>query len=341
MPDSSEEDIDARFLARLNALKAPPKNTSQPSAEVDTDLATRFLALKPNSSIASTFKRNIDGGLNSSSAYEQTATVPNEEDDRTVEELLAELGPEDQWNIGKGEEDEVGRLLREARESLPVQQTTSRKDVKSNEHEAKDSGNADAAQDKRRETGSDDGGDEDQEESEADDHKDEREAAEYPEQIMAEINIERRYATEESHSEDNEQYPRTEQNPQNQESASSPQKPLPLAEDAVQDDFSLPTVPTAIPTPAAPAKQTFSTNLPSAPTTLPSKTTSVPSSKPAQFSDIEIESWCCICSDDATIRCHGCDEDLYCALCWREGHTGPDAGFEERGHRWEKYRKTR
>jgi len=76
------------------------------------------------------------------------------------------------------------------------------------------------------------------------------------------------------------------------------------------------------------------TLFPSAPTSTPTSTAKKPQKKPQTFSDVEIDSWCIICCDDAKVRCQGCTGDLYCWGCWKEGHTGADVGLEEKGHRW-------
>ncbi|KAL7409663.1 hypothetical protein BDY24DRAFT_402571 [Mrakia frigida] len=48
--------------------------------------------------------------------------------------------------------------------------------------------------------------------------------------------------------------------------------------------------------------------------------------------DDDLESWCCICNQDATLVCSGCDGDLYCNKCFVEGHEG-EGQEEMRRHR--------
>ncbi|KAF5004495.1 hypothetical protein FDECE_9007 [Fusarium decemcellulare] len=73
---------------------------------------------------------------------------------------------------------------------------------------------------------------------------------------------------------------------------------------------------------------------------LPSVPTSKPSGKPVnrlttrtKYTDDDMDSWCTVCLEDATLRCPGCDDDVYCTRCWHEMHIGPQAGFDERSHK--------
>ncbi|WVO15674.1 hypothetical protein L204_103335 [Cryptococcus depauperatus] len=49
------------------------------------------------------------------------------------------------------------------------------------------------------------------------------------------------------------------------------------------------------------------------------------------------ETWCCICSRDATLQCVGCEDDLYCEECWKEGHgigEGKEQGHQVKSFNW-------
>ncbi|KAK0617866.1 hypothetical protein B0T17DRAFT_591822 [Bombardia bombarda] len=81
--------------------------------------------------------------------------------------------------------------------------------------------------------------------------------------------------------------------------------------------------------------------LPSAPTFQPSD--HLPPLKglgtAAGYTDEDQKTWCIVCLEDAAIRCVGCDNDVYCARCWKDMHLGPSAGFDERGHKWVKFER--
>lgn len=40
--------------------------------------------------------------------------------------------------------------------------------------------------------------------------------------------------------------------------------------------------------------------------------------------------WCTICNEDATIRCLGCDGDLFCRPCFNEIHANDEEYMEHR-----------
>ncbi|KAK1829225.1 Abscission/NoCut checkpoint regulator [Podospora conica] len=77
--------------------------------------------------------------------------------------------------------------------------------------------------------------------------------------------------------------------------------------------------------------------LPVAPTFQPADRAASKKVTGGGYTDADQRTWCIVCLDDATIRCVGCDDDVFCARCWREMHLGPAAGYDERGHQWVKF----
>ena len=161
-------------------------------------------------------------------------------------------------------------------------------------------------------------------EEEKEDEEDEAKADAFLQQILDEVELEKLHGGE-----------------LNDHSLLSPKAEEPPSHGTTADSEdvapSFPSLPTHnLPPPpslasSSPPKSLF----PSAPTSAPVTKQEKPTQKkPHAFSDAEIDSWCVICCDDARVRCQGCAGDLYCWACWKEGHTGPDAGFEEKRHRW-------
>lgn len=283
----------------------------------ENDLAARFQKLSGLG--ASKY------GTPQSANWSGDITDHNPEDEQTFEELLAELGPEDQWSLDAENANDVQKLLEEARKALPVD---TKPDNGSNAM-------ADATVSRSVESGTKDSTAQkagiidvsafsNTDPSSA--HED-AEAAAYLQQILDEIELEKHHPTSTT-----DLNPAADDDGHNPLHTPPPQDPPPLLD--------LPSTPTSVPPPLPSTPQDLF-SLPSAPTFAPAQKpikVSKPSPKP-QFTDEEIESWCVICNDDATVRCLGCDGDLYCAQCWREGHVGKDVGLEERGHRWVKYRR--
>lgn len=267
---------------------------------------------------------------------------PIDPDDKTLDELLAYLGPQDQWTLNPDDPGDIKKLMDEARKALPRDEPSSAPPPIENLEESKIEGKK---PDKNFLTSDLDmsvfalDGEDGKEKGSGPNLEDEsREAQDIVARLLDEINLERANETKDP----------------------EPAPDEPEKGDDVEPSFSFPSAPSELPDPPTGAESSKksldfdsdiavrmaalkglgSTNelgLPSAPTFKPLD-------KPVKgvmkkYTDEEVESWCIICQDDATVKCFGCDGDLYCASCWKEGHMGPDVGWEERKHKWTKYKK--
>lgn len=297
--------VDETLLARLNALKtsgisfnsAYSPLTSNTTPSASTDLHARFLSLGPSS-------RNITPhsvGLPELESENDGSAPPSP----TLEELLAELESDHSYFISKSELVQAEDLIAEAKIALPKQS---------------------------------------EDESVATDEGAERGTNEIPDGIDTPGG--KLTPTGDQVGSERGLRPHNHKPAEDEEASIALQRILDEL-DLTSPPHTPPTVPSHPPvdlsSPSLPSAPDSLPSFPSLPQTLPSAPKSHPSSAPPKkspqtsgYTEAEIDSWCVICLADAVVRCRGCAGEFYCWTCWREGHTGPKVGREERAHMWEK-----
>jgi len=298
------------LFARLNALKpssirtlnadalAPtPAHQSGSNASVD-ELTARFASLNGDASLR---QKNPGSTLSTEEAAEDALLNADGTDDLSLEELLEGLnGDGEDWRIDETDIDSSKGLAEEAQAALRDAKREGLGPVEAQDHELRPHHNDEA------ESSIDRGSGEEHETSE------DQEMDEYIRLALAEAALEEPDDNKPSNITTDQAENEEQEHPNN------------------DDDLDFPSAPIALP------------STPSEPAILPSVPTFQPVFKPpvvttnkgiSKHTDEEIETWCCICNDDATVKCLGCGGELYCGNCWNEGHRGEDAGMEEKLHR--------
>ncbi|KAF2707567.1 hypothetical protein K504DRAFT_458058 [Pleomassaria siparia CBS 279.74] len=110
------DSLAARF-ARLGS--ASPSSSSSPKPSRTTSTAPAIAPGAPSylEGVAEGIGNSGEGGDGGGGGGGETQL--NEEDERSLEELLAELGDRGTWDVERDEERDVGRLLRDVRRVLP------------------------------------------------------------------------------------------------------------------------------------------------------------------------------------------------------------------------------
>ncbi|KAJ4352836.1 hypothetical protein N0V95_003883 [Ascochyta clinopodiicola] len=368
---SDPSSVDDDLLARLNALKKSSVSldptysssiASTRSPKPTDDLASRFARLgsaSPSGSpqpsrTASTHNVVAPGAPSYLEGVAQGVgggTVDfNEEDEKSLEELLGELngavGDRKEWDMTRKEQGDVGKLLKDMRTILPELQNGRAQDAR-RRNQTGQKGNGEALTDWENvefDVGSgsvgpkhdtEDAEGEDDEDGEQKKQTEQEEADDVIARIMAELEISKKYDPPSPPPEDDHNaQTSTEEADTNDNSLSLPSAPTTLKEptdsfdatQALEDAFTARLAALAGP-------KTDSLGLPSAPSFAPSAKPPKVQSNLQNKLDEEIDTWCIICQDDATLKCLGCEGDLYCRNCWMEGHRGESAGLEERRHR--------
>jgi hypothetical protein len=341
------DDLAARF-ARLGS--ASPSNSPQPSRTASSnDIGAPIAAPGAPNSLA-----GIAEGIGGNHVDF------NEEDEKSLEELLGELketvGDKEEWDLSSKEQQDVGKLLKDMKRILP-EVVNSRAQGASARQARGGAGPKEELTDWESievNVGSGAvtaGKEEDDDDDEGEDGAskkatEEEETDDIIARVMAELEISRKYdppspSPEDSHDSDPGDQKKDQANQKDEDNGLSlPSAPTALPEDdfertqAIEDAFTARLAALSAPSPS----QTDSLGLPSAPSFSPRKKPPIGSNLQSLIDD-EIDTWCIICQDDATLKCLGCDGDLYCQLCWTEGHRGESAGFEEKMHKVVLYAK--
>ncbi|XMA18534.1 hypothetical protein WAI453_011325 [Rhynchosporium graminicola] len=326
---------------RLRSLRNGTPSSPSPSPLPAPNLATSSITSFPSSSSAANHEEDSDPL--------RTNTFTNDEE-RTLDELLADLGPDDQWTLYPDDPEDIQKLLDEARGALPRDE-----EGKSELHNAKQEEGGDSDEKGRGKNEQylsrdldmsafalENEEDEEKEKGKVNLERESREAQDIVQRMLDEVNLEKAHDPKDTDDED----------------APLPKKSQKQSDEERNSPLSLPSAPSNAPQPtrkqsldfesdisarlaalSAPSTSTDSLGLPSAPRFKPIDKPLKSVMKKKNYTDEEVDTWCIICQDDATVKCLGCDGDLYCAGCWKEGHMGPDVGFEEKVHKWLKYRK--
>ncbi|KAI6717035.1 hypothetical protein JHW43_000501 [Diplocarpon mali] len=363
---SDPPSYDQHLLDRLNALRKSSVELGTPKAKPvspkpstpESDLSARLKSLR-NGSLPSSSSPAPESQPQQTSQRASEALFPAtpdddpdplrepfSTDDKTLDELLADLGPGDSWTLDPDDPSDVQKLLDEAHLGLARDGLEAKA-----EPESAGSGEASEGRAKMPGTksitrgldmssfslGDGEGGEGDAElkgkgrgvEQES------RAAQDIVARILDQVNLERAIGSKA------------------EEGTGIPARPG-RGEEEEARGLSLPSAPSTLPEPAGKKSLDFEADIAARMAALgalstnalglPSAPTFKPADKPAQgvvkkLPDEEVDGWCLICQDDATVTCAGCDGDLYCANCWKEGHMGPNAGWEEKRHRWAKFRK--
>lgn len=333
---------DDDLLARLNALKPSSiglnSATKAPSIDIEVSrplstedrLAERLKGLRSGATSSGRAAGSGDETPDSFTAQiRDEITVEKdpiknwqhtEDDEKALNELLADISPDDQWKLDPDDPENIDSLLSEAKAALSPQGDLENS-IGENCKEEK------ATHDPRFDRKE---GEEGQNETE--DQQDEGQADDYVKRVLAELEVEKKYG-----SDDHDQ-------------AEAEERQSSSALDLPSFPSNLPSPPKSTQPPLyedSELEARFSKlglDLPETPNTVPSskaKATSLGKSKakpnPPNYTDEDIDSWCCICNEDAEVKCLGCDGDIYCQNCWRDGHgNGPG---QERGHRAVQYNR--